>query len=297
MIPPFFGGRWFDRLDAARADEAQLAALLAHPDARILRLDGLEPEVTAEGALTYDPIAGDDPLLLLGLIDDVPTFARIVPVPPAVARPSAIFGLLDRLSNADAPIYAAARSVLDWHARHGFCAASGHPTRIVRAGWGRLCDDCGAEHFPRVDPVVIMLAEHDGDVLLGRQPGFPPGRYSALAGFVEAGESMEDAVARELWEEAGVRALSVRYVASQPWPFPSSLMLGCVAPVADRALTIDRTELEDAFWATRDQVAAALAGDSHAPFIAPPRQAIARDLLQAWLDGAAGTVADDRAST
>ena len=295
MKPPFFGGHGFDRLDAARADDAKLAALLAHPDARVLRLDALEPEVTADGALTYDPVAGDDPLLLLGLIDGAPTFARIVPIPHAAARSRAIFGLLDRLSAADAPIYAAARSALDWHARHGFCAASGHPTRIVRAGWGRLCDDCGAEHFPRVDPVVIMLAEHDGDVLLGRQPGFPPGRYSALAGFVEAGESMEDAVARELWEEAGVRATSVGYVASQPWPLPTSLMLGCIASVADRELTIDRTELEDAFWATRADIAAALAGDPAAPFIAPPRQAIARDLLQAWLDG--GTVADDRAST
>lgn len=297
MIPPFFGGRWFDRLDAARADDAQLAALRAHPEARILRLDELEPPFAADGALLFDPVAGDDALLLLGLIDGVPTFARIVPVPPAAARSRAIFGLLDRLSAADAPIYAAARSALDWHTRHAFCSVSGHPTRIVRAGWGRLCDDCGAEHFPRVDPVVIMLAEYDGDVLLGRQPGFPPGRYSALAGFVEAGESMEDAVARELWEEAGVRATSVRYVASQPWPFPSSLMFACIAPVADGALTIDRTELEDAFWATRDQVAAALAGDAHAPFIAPPRQAIARDLLQAWLDGGAGTVADGQAST
>ena len=297
MKPPFFGGHGFDRLDAARADDAQLAALLAHPEARVLRLDELEPKLTACGALTYDPLAGDDPLLLLGLIDGVPTFARIVPVPPAAARSRAIFGLLDRLSAADAPVYAAARSTLDWHARHAFCSVSGHPTRIVRAGWSRRCDHCDAEHYPRVDPVVIMLAEHEGDVLLGRQPGFPPGRYSALAGFVEAGESMEDAVDRELWEEAGVRTTSVRYVASQPWPFPSSLMLGCIAPVADRTLTIDRTELEDAFWVGREQVAAALAGDHRAPFIAPPRQAIARDLLQAWLDRGAGTVADGQAST
>ena len=125
------------------------------------------------------------------MIDDAPTFARIAPVPPAAARSRAIFGLLDRLTQADAPIFAAARSVIDWHARHGFCAASGHPTRVIRAGWGRHCDGCGADHFPRVDPVVIMLAEYQGDVLVGRQPGFPPGRYSALAGFVEPGESIE----------------------------------------------------------------------------------------------------------
>ncbi|HZF42743.1 MAG TPA: NAD(+) diphosphatase [Sphingomonadaceae bacterium] len=295
MNPPFFGGHGFDRLDAARGDDAALAALRAHPGARVLRLDALEPELTANGDLVFDPMTGEGPLLLLGLIADRPTFARIVPVPPAAGRSRAIFGMLGRLSAADAPVYAAARSALDWHARHGFCAACGRPTRIVRAGWGRHCDTCGAEHFPRVDPVAIMLAEHDGDVLLGRQPGFPPGRYSALAGFVEAGESMEDAVSRELAEEAGVVATCVRYIASQPWPFPSSLMLACIAPVADRKLTIDRTELEDAFWVTRAEVAAALAGDPAAPFIAPPRQAIARDLLQAWLGG--GTVAENAAST
>lgn len=300
-MTPFFGGHWFDRADPVRNDDTRLVALIADPRARLLRLDGLDPVLGPDDRLAFEPLSGGDPLLLLGMIDNRPTFAGIAPVPPAAARSRAIFALLDRLHREDAPLFAAARSVIDWHNRHGFCAQSGHPTRIVRAGWGRHCDGCGADHFPRVDPVVIMLAEHDGRVLVGRQPQYPPGRCSALAGFVEPGESIEDAVARELWEEAGVRATSVRYVASQPWPFPSSLMIACIAPVADPALTIDHTELEDAFWVSRVEVAAALAGDPAARFIAPPVQVIARDLLQAWLQAteapATGTVAVDGAST
>ena len=295
-MSPFFGGHPHDRLDPARADEAKLAALTADPRAGMLRLNGLDPELDADGRLVFDPVSGEDPLLLLGEIDGAPSFARIASVPPAAGRSRAIFGLLDRLHRADAPVYAAARSLVDWHARHGFCAASGHPTRITRAGWGRRCDACGADHFPRVDPVVIMLATHETHALVGRQPQFPPGRYSALAGFVEPGESIEDAVARELHEEAGVRATSVSYVASQPWPFPSSLMIACLAPVADAELTIDRTELDDAIWVSREDVAAALAGNPAARFVAPPPYAIARDLLDAWVSGP-GTVAEGGAST
>jgi NAD+ diphosphatase len=154
---------------------------------------------------------------------------------------------------------------------------------VFRAGWGRKCPACAAEHFPRVDPVVIMLAEHRGRVLLGRQPQYPAGRYSALAGFVEPGESLEEAVQRELREEAGIDTSNVRYLASQPWPFPGSLMIACLADAASDALTIDTTELEDAFWAERDEVAAALRGEPGARFLAPPHYAIAHTLLQRWL--------------
>jgi NAD+ diphosphatase len=128
-----------------------------------------------------------------------------------------------------------------------------------------------------------MLAEHAGRLLLGRQPHYPPGRYSALAGFVEVGENVEAAVARELFEEAGIRVRNVRYVASQPWPFPSSLMIGCHAEAETSALRIDTTELDDARWFTRDEVAAAIAGEAEAPFQPPPKAAIARTLLERWL--------------
>ncbi len=190
--------------------------------------------------------------------------------------------LLPMLSPEEAALYGGARSLVDWHARHRFCAVCGSPTELFRGGWGRRCASCGAEHFPRVDPVVIMLAEYEGRVLLGRQPGFPPGFFSALAGFVEPGESLEEAVARELFEEAGIAVSDVSYVASQPWPFPSSLMIGCRAVARDAALTIDTTELEAAMWVDRAEVRAALAGDMGASFMAPPPLAIARYLLEDW---------------
>ena len=133
----------------------------------------------------------------------------------------------------DAPLFAAAMSLARWHSRHRFCANCGHATEIIRGGWSRSCPACSAEHFPRVDPVVIMLVEHDGKLLLGRHSHWPEGRYSALAGFVEVGESVEAAVIREVKEEAGIDVGSVRYVASQPWPFPSSLMIACKAEAID----------------------------------------------------------------
>ena len=196
-----------------------------------------------------------------------------------------LFGMLDRFAPGEAATYAAARSVLDWHCRHRFCANCGGATALFRAGWARRCDGCGAEHFPRVDPVVIMIAEHHGRALLGRQAAWPQGRYSALAGFLEPGESMEEAVAREIFEEAGVRVANVRYVASQPWPFPSSLMMACVADAEDDSLTLDANELEDAIWVSRDEVRAVLAGEATTPFLAPPPYAIAHTLLTAWAQG------------
>ncbi len=286
MTPPFFAGHWFDRMDAARNDVATFDTARAHPQARSLRLAGLDPDLDADGRLTFERVDDDAPLVLIGSIDSVPTFAHLpaAPLAPATSGSArAIFALLDRLHPADAPIYAAARSVIDWHARHGFCAKCGSTTAIVRAGWGRHCASCGTDHFPRVDPVAIMLAESRDRVLVGRQPQYPPGRYSALAGFIEPGESIEDAVARELWEEAGVHVTAVRYLASQPWPFPSSLMIGCIAAVSDDALTIDHTEIEDAFWVDAREVADALADARGARFIAPPPYAIARDLLEAWV--------------
>jgi len=176
-------------------------------------------------------------------------------------------------------------SLANWHRRHRFCSVCGASTLPNRGGWSRACGECGGEHYPRVDPVVIMLAEHDDRLLLGRQPHYPRGRYSALAGFVEAGETIEAAVARELAEEAGIAVGGVTYLASQPWPFPSSLMIGAHAVALDDRLTIDTTELDDARWFTRREVAAALAGEPGAAFLAPPRFAIARTLLHRWVDG------------
>jgi len=281
-----FTGSPLDRAEIARHDADALATLAANPHALLLDMPDYLPR-TENGALAWRPYAPLPPeeRLLLGLIDGIPRFAHIDPQAVAARRWAELMTLLDGLSPGEAGVYAAARSALDWHARHRFCANCGTKTAPHHAGWARLCPHCGTEHYPRTDPVVIMLAEYQDRVLVGRQPMFAPGRYSALAGFVEVGESIEEAVARELREEAGVVATSVRYIASQPWPFPSQLMVACVAEVADDAITLDMTELEDAKWVDRPAVEAALRGDADAVFGAPPRYAIANSLFNAWLAG------------
>lgn len=283
-LPIGFTGSPLDRMEPARQDPQALAALAADPAALLLDLVDYVPEV-ADGALAWRPITPlpAEETLLLGLIDGIPRFARIDPAALPARRTPELMSLLDSLAAGEAGTYAAARSLLDWHARHRFCANCGSRSAPHKAGWARLCPACDTEHFPRTDPVVIMLAEHEDRVLVGRQPSFAPGRYSALAGFVEVGESIEAAVARELREEAGVVATDVRYVASQPWPFPSQLMIACIARATDATIMLDMAELEDAKWVSRSEVAAALAGEPDAAFGAPPRYAIANSLFRAWL--------------
>jgi NAD+ diphosphatase len=282
MSAPGFTGAGLDRADHLRLDPKRVAALTARGDARLLGLAGLDPILDEEGRLAWGPLEGEGDLLFLGLDEGAPLFAPLVRVEVLGQRGWGVLRLLAMMRPRDAAIWGAARSVNDWHNRHGFCGICGTGTAIFRAGWGRKCPNCGAEHFPRVDPVVIMLAEHDGRVLLARQPQYPAGRYSALAGFVEPGESIEEAVARELMEEAGIAASDVRYVASQPWPFPGSLMIACLARAESDAIELDISELEDGFWATRGEVLAALAGDAQARFQAPPPFAIANTLLTRW---------------
>jgi NAD+ diphosphatase len=278
-----FTGAGLDRVDHFRLDLEQLAAAAAHGEGRLLALAGLDPVVDDAGRLRWEGVHGapHERLILLGLEDGAPRFAPLLDEVPIGQRAWGVFKLLSEMDGRDAAIWGTARALNEWHARHRFCGICGAGTAAFRAGWGRRCMGCGAEHFPRVDPVVIMLAQHQGRVLVGRQPQYPPRRYSALAGFVEPGESIEEAVARELHEEAGVAVTNVRYVASQPWPFPGSLMIGCVAD----ALTLDTNELEDAIWVDEAGVRAALSGDQQAPFQAPPHFAIAHSLLRAWADG------------
>lgn len=283
---PGFTGSTIDRADRLRLDETEISQLLGSYRARLLRLAAADPELGPDGALAWGSTAelrDDEEPIFLGLDGDVPLFAPLPRIEPG--QRGSVFRLIEMMAPSDAALWGTARSLIEWHNRHGYCSHCGTKSALFRAGWGRKCPSCGAEHFPRVDPVVIMLAEHDGRVLLGRQPQYPPRRYSALAGFVEPGESIEEAVARELAEEAGVRATGVRYVASQPWPFPGSLMIACIAAVESDALTIDHQELEDAFWVGRDGIAAALSGAADAPFEAPPHFAIAHTLLGRWLAG------------
>lgn len=191
--------------------------------------------------------------------------------------------LLLRLPPAEAALAGTARALFNWHRTHRFCSACGGPSDWVLDGWQRKCPACGASHFPRTDPVVIMLVVRGNRVLLGRSPGWPEGMYSALAGFVEPGETLEAAVRREVAEETGVRVGAVRYVASQPWPWPSSLMLGFVAEAESEAILRD-DEIEDALWLTREEALAAMAG-LHPTVKRPRPGAIAHGLLAGWLAG------------
>lgn len=288
-----FAGSRLDRADHVRADPQALIALQDWR-ARLLLLHGLDPRVDAEGALAWGSLADADPaaeLVFLGLdpvgkgcFAPVPLVGSLAPGNPRMWLALAALGADDLAT------YGTARSLVNWHARHRFCAVCGAPTALAKGGWQRNCTACSAEHFPRVDPVTIMLVQHEDNLLLGRQPRFPEGNYSALAGFVEPGESIEEAVAREVLEEAGVRVRDVTYIASQPWPFPSNLMIGCLAHADDPALTVDKTELEDARWFTRAEVAEAMdlagRGERGGAFNVPGRQAIAHHLMRWWLDGA-----------
>jgi NAD+ diphosphatase len=181
-----------------------------------------------------------------------------------------------------AELAATAKALLQWHATHGFCASCGQKSMLAKAGWQRTCPACGMAHFPRTDPVVIMLVLRANHVLLGRSPGWPEGMYSLLAGFVEPGETLEAAVRREVAEESGVAIGRVDYLASQPWPFPASLMFGCRAEALTDTITLDPVELEHALWVSREDLLRVMAGQH--PVIRPPRiGAIAQFLMSAWL--------------
>ncbi len=243
--------------------------------------------------------------VLLGRIDGAAVFARDVSALEVVGPRDGLGAFLDEseqthadlpagtafcelrrmmthLSPLDAELAATARGVLEWHRTHGFCANCGTATQVGKAGWMRGCAGCGRMHFPRTDPVVIMLVTRGNSVLLGRSPAWPEGFFSCLAGFMEPGETMEAAVRREVWEETGVRVGAVDYLASQPWPFPGSLMLGAHGHAVSETIEIDPEEIAEAIWLEREELAEVFAG-TH-PRILPAREgAIAHFLLHRWL--------------
>ncbi len=290
MRPLGFTGSPIDRAEVLRRDEAAIEAARADPAARFLLLEDLKPGMDVSGpVLTLGWVrAADVPdpaaALLLGLEDGAPRFAAAGPVPP----PLKALDARSAATQADLPtgaIIAHARTLIDWNARHRFCANCGTQTRSNRGGTRRECPACYAEHYPRTDPVVIMLViDRAADAaLLGRGPRMPAGFLSALAGFVDAAESLEEAVRREIQEEAGVSVGAVYYIASQPWPFPSSLMIGCLADALSTEITIDPTEIEEARWVPRAELADAMNGAGS--FLLPPSLAIAHHLIRHWLDG------------
>jgi len=284
-----FSGSPLDRADALRRDPAAIAALSSRPDARWLLFDAkLRPAMLGSGGaggIAWSAHPPDDAgAVLLGLAEGgAPRFAARGDLPPGSeavdARAAAMVAPAPDLG-----IIAHARALLDWHATHRFCANCGGATAPARGGGNRHCAACGQEHYPRVNPVVIMLVIDPASdrVLLARGPRMPAGYLSALAGFVELGETIEEAVARETFEEVGVKIGRVDYRCSQPWPFPSSLMIGCFAEALTTKLVVDQEEVEEACWLTREQLHRSLIGS--ASFRLPPPLAIAHQLIRVYMD-------------
>jgi NAD+ diphosphatase len=295
--PNFFARSPLDRAAHHRRDEAWLEAALSADATRVIPFFERRPFVTEAsdleagwlGAHALGRIAAKDaPTLFLGLgVGRAPHFAVEIDDPAQLAdigRFDDLRMLGPRLSREDLAILGCAKSIFEWHARHRFCAVCGQPSAIVEAGWKRECVACKAEHFPRFDPVVIMAPTLGERCLLGRQKAWPRGMYSALAGYVEPGETIEEAVARETLEEAGLRVREVTLHSTQPWPFPHSLMIGALAAVENDDISIDGNELETARWFTREEARQLIAG-KHPDAFAPPPFAIAHQILKTWAQG------------
>ncbi|SIS56696.1 NAD(+) diphosphatase [Phaeovulum vinaykumarii] len=276
----FAAGGGIDRAAARRADPAALARMRAAPDAGALVFEAGRIACGPSGRPVWQ--RPDPEALFLGLVRGAPRFAQTASAPPEGTEFIDARAAFPNLDPAEAELLATARALLNWHRTHGFCAACGARSQMTAAGWERLCPACDTRHFPRTDPVVIMLITRGNDTLLGRSPHFPPGMYSCLAGFVEPGETLEAAVAREVAEETGIKVGAVRYLASQPWPFPNSLMLAAVGLAQPGPIRLDPAELEDALWLSREETVTLLAG-RHATMTAPRPGAIARHLLELWL--------------
>lgn len=290
MPIPFAGGK-IDYAEDRRNSE-DLSKFVALPSARCLLLhhgrigvgEGKKPHLVHPSELIglslYDPGP-----IFLGLKDDRPMFAASLQKPEDLLAEDnflEVRALGGRLAAEDLAHVGRARSLFEWHRTHRFCANCGGGTHATEGGAKRLCPKCETEHFPRVNPVVIMLVVDGDRLLLGRGPGWPEGYYSALAGFVSPGESPEEAVARETMEEAGIQTTNHRYLFSQPWPFPSQLMMGMICDAATTDITIDPKELQDAKWFTRAEIAAVFDKTGEA-FKRPPRATIAHQLMMYWL--------------
>jgi len=290
-VPPFTGMA-LDRASTERKDPDWVRRQLTDPAARAV-VAGHDGVVMRDGqppALLRTPLRSDGEPILLGLEHGAARFAVDLDALPTADRGAAIDGaevvpLRDAgavLPPAEAGLAAYVMALLNWHRRHRFCANCGAATDLAEAGYSRQCPRCGATHFPRTDPVVIMTVEHDGRLLLGRRAGWPPGRLSVLAGFVSPGESAEEAVVREVEEESGIVARDAVFVASQPWPFPASLMLGFHAESDGGEPHAVDGELDEVHWLDLDAVRAATRGDA-VGFQLPPSVSVARFLIDRWI--------------
>jgi NAD+ diphosphatase len=305
MIP--FAGNPLNRASEKRLESNWIESRLHDPSSLIFPMWRLEPFLLGpensappiqlgllKPGLT-DALAADGaPCIFLGLDGDRAVFALDISAAenPAKEGPLAGLGFFrdaraagQMVSIKEAAIIAQAKALIDWHQRHGFCPKCGAPTRLMDAGYRRLCDKCNSEHFPRVDPVVIMLATNGDACLVGRGKVFPQGMFSALAGFIEPGETIEEAVRRELMEEASVKVGEVSYWATQPWPFPSSLMIGCFAKATSRDVKVDQSELAEVRWIERKVARELIEGKRVDGIMVPPPIAIAHHLIKAFALG------------
>lgn len=309
-----FGGSGLDRAAELRGDIPALAALMVDARSRCILMWRGKPLVAGGDPLELQRLPMDHPVLaqadlppvFMGREEGAALFAYDIsgwepealdteamgqfldpseqkhPLLPGDARFAELRMMMTRLSPRDAELSATMRSILSWQGSHGFCSKCGTKSEVHMAGWQRICPDCGTHHFPRTDPVVIMLITRGNSCLLGRSPGWPEGMYSCLAGFLEPGEAIEAAVRREVFEEAGIRVGQVSYLASQPWAYPSSLMIGCHGQALSEEITLDTVEMDDARWVSREELM-----DAHAGLrsdILPGRKgAIAHFLLRNWL--------------
>jgi NAD+ diphosphatase len=293
-----FAGNVVDRQSEKRTDDSAeraledpAARLLLMRDGRLLlerRGDGFVPYFGLEESRAFRPDLAR--AVLLGFTGEGPLLAVPAETDPEALpdtvkaidyRSVYVQGLIDRAAMG---ALAQGAALLAWHASHRFCSRCGHESEMRAGGYRRLCPNCGAEHFPRTDPVAIMLAVRGDRCLLGRSARFPPGMYSCLAGFIEPGETIENAVRRETFEEAGIRLGRVVYHASQPWPFPYSLMIGCYGEALDEMIQPDGAELEDCRWFPRAEVRAIIAGTAASGITVPPRGAIASTLIRTWAE-------------
>jgi len=298
-----FAGNPLDRVSQRRQDAGWVASLLEDPATRVLPLHGLKPQIRHSSAAVLDwqgvgpwrPLIDDgSTLILLGMREGRAYFAldatsaEIPPDGDSVAMDARAAAPI--IDGGEAAILAEARSLIDWHARHRYCAQCGTPSAVVSGGWVRHCPNCKAHHFPRVDPVVIMLAVSGERCLLGRGHRRPGARFSCLAGFMEPGETLEEAVRREVLEESGIQVGRVRYLASQPWPFPSSLMMGFLGEALTEEITIDPEELAEVRWFERDEARAMVErsrSDDPVPGLPtlPPPLAIGHQIARRWAFG------------